>query len=192
VTALVRRALGEKRALIWPLAAALVVNIAMYAFVVYPLGRRSAGAADRAVAAASAVRVAQREHDLARELVAGKSRADVELQAFYSKVLPSNLTAARRMTYASLPSLARATNVRFEQRRFNVEDTDEDGGLGRLVIRMVLQGDYEDIRDFIYRLESAPEFIVLDDVTLTENASDAPPTLTINLSTYFVMRADGT
>ena len=31
---------------------------------------------------------------------------------------------------------------------------------------MVLQGDYENLRQFIYELESAPEFVIIDDVTL--------------------------
>ena len=32
---------------------------------------------------------------------------------------------------------------------------------------MVLQGDYESLRQFIYALESAPEFVIIDDVTLS-------------------------
>ena len=42
------RILAEHRAVILALGAALLVNILVYAFVVYPLARRSAGAADRA------------------------------------------------------------------------------------------------------------------------------------------------
>ncbi len=190
MSGLLRRALREKRAIIWPLAAVVVANVLVYAFVVYPLGRRSAGAADRAAAAANAVRVAQREHDTARDLVEGKSRAEQELATFYKDVIPATLTDARRLTYASLPTLARATNVRFEQRRFNVEEV-EGSRLTRLTIRMVLQGEYEDIREFIYELEQAPEFIVIDDVTLTESTLDEPLSLTVNLSTYYGMRPNG-
>ena len=35
-----------------------------------------------------------------------------------------------------------------------------------MTIRMVLQGDYENLRQFIFELESAPEFVIIDDVTL--------------------------
>ena len=52
---------------------------------------------------------------------------------------------------------------------------------------MVLSGDYESIRDFIYELESAPEFVIIDDVTLAES-DEAEQTLTIDLSTYFRLR----
>ena len=69
-------------------------------------------------------------------LVDGKARADEELNAFYGKVLPASQTAARRMTYASLPALARRTNVRYEERRFSVESApgaNPNARLGRLV-----------------------------------------------------------
>src|SRR5712692_5252716 len=78
--------------------------MAAYALVVRPRGIKSAGAADRA---AAAVRAAELELATARSLVEGKGRADEELNAFYQNVLPVDLSAARRMTYASLP--ARAT-----------------------------------------------------------------------------------
>ena len=45
---LLQRVAAEKRAIVLPLALALVANILAYAFVVYPLGVKSAGAADRA------------------------------------------------------------------------------------------------------------------------------------------------
>ena len=45
-------------------------------------------------------------HDEANlALVTGKSRADQELSTFYDKVLPADLSAARRLTYATLPKL---------------------------------------------------------------------------------------
>ena len=94
----------------------------------------------------------------------------------------------------SLPALARRTNVRYEQRRFTIEDAsaaDPSARLGHRVIRMVLQGQWGDIRDFIYQLESAPEFVIIDDVTLLESSGDQPLTLTIDLSTYFRQSDNG-
>ena len=109
---LLRRIVIEKRSLVLALVVALVGNIAAYVLVVHPRGVKSAGAADRAAAAADAVRAAEVELATARALVEGKSRAEEELNAFYQRVLPVDLSAARRMTYASLPALARKTNVR--------------------------------------------------------------------------------
>ena len=188
---LLRRVLAEKRSVVLTLVVALVGNIAIYALVVRPRGVRSAGAADRAAAAAGAVRAAEMELATARALVEGKRRADEELNAFYQRVLPVDLSAARRMTYAGLPALARKTNVRYEQRRSSVEEPNDEARLGRLAIRMVLQGDYGNLRNFIFQLESAPEFVIIDDVTLTESSTNDPETLTIDLSTYFRVRPNG-
>lgn len=188
---MVGRIFAEKRRVIVPLLIALALNVLGYLFVVRPLAVRSAGASDRAVAASAALRVAERERTLATELVEGKARADEELNAFYQKVLPASLTAARRMTYSSLPALARRTNVRYETRRFDTPEPARDSRLGRLDIHMVLQGEYDSLRRFIHELERAPEFVIIDDVTLTESADDQPLTLRLNLSTYFSLQSNG-
>lgn len=192
IPTLLSRVLREYRRTVYPLIALLVLNALVYAFLVRPMAARSAGAADRATAAAAALRVAQRDRDLAQELVDSKARADEELNAFYGKVLPADLTAARRMTYSSLPALARRTNVRYETRRFENPDIKPEDRLGRLTIRMVLQGGYEDIRKFVYELERAPEFVIIDDVTLTEGTESDALTLRLDLSTYYNVRPDGT
>ena len=189
---LVNRVVSEHRTLVVTLAAVLAVNVAVYALVVRPLGAKSAGAANRAATAAAALASAQRELAMAQALVEGKARADEELSAFYEKVLPADLAAARRLTYASLPALARRTNVKYEERRTEIEDAEKDSRLGHLRIRMVLKSDYEDFRDFIYQLESAPEFVILDDVTLAESEATGPLTITLNLSTYFRLKPNGT
>ncbi len=54
---------------------------------------------------------------------------------------------------------------------------------------MVLQGEYENIRRFVYELETAPEFVIIDDVTLTQADAAKPLTLTLELSTYYRLGA---
>ncbi len=187
---LARRILTERRALILPLALALIANIAAYAFIVYPLDARAAGAADRARNAAAVSRTAERELAAARALVASKSRADQELTTFYQKVVASDLPSARRLTYARLPALAKKTNVRYEQGHFDV-DPAVKGPLGRLHIRMVLAGDYDNVRQFIYQLETSPEFVIIDDVTLAQVDPAQPLMLTLELSTYYRVGTNG-
>ena len=46
---------------------------------------------------------------------------------------------------------------------------------------MVLQGEYESLRQFIYELETAPEFVIIDDVTLAEGEAGKPLTLTLDV-----------
>lgn len=190
----VRRILAEKRAMLVPLALAAAVNAGAYALVVRPLEAKSAGAADRAAAALEALSAAERDAEAARALVTGKARADQELATFYSRVVPPDLSAARRMTYATLPALARKANVRYEQRRVDIDQSragDNSGRLGHLQIRMVLQGEYEAVRRFIYELETAPQFVIIDDITLTQADSATPITLTLELSTYYRLGANG-
>ena len=137
------------------------------------------------------VQAAEREQAAAAELVAGKARADEALDAFYQKVLPADLTAARRMTYSSLPALAQRTKVRYETRRFDPVAPEKDARVGGLKIRMVLQGEYANLRQFIYQLESAPEFVIIDDMTLTEGQAGEPLTLHLDLSTYYTVTPNG-
>ena len=56
----------------------------------------------------------------------------------------------------------------------------------------MLQGDYEGIRRFIYALETAPEFVIIDDVSLAQAEANKPLTLTLELSTYYRLGDNGT
>ncbi len=191
MTPLPLRILREKQALALPIGAVLVLNLLAYVLVVRPLELKSVGSAGRATSAANSRAAAERELSQAQALVSGKALADDELSDFYQKVLPADLTAARRMTYASLPALARKTNVQYETRTTIVDDPKGDAHLGHMTIRMVLQGEYRDIRHFIYQLETAPDFVIIDDLTLADGAEGEPQTLTINLSTYYRLEASG-
>jgi hypothetical protein len=185
VTPLFRRILVENRGAAIAIVLGLLANLLLYILVVRPLQAKSTGAADRAAAAATTLRNAQRELAQADGLVKGKARADEELDAFYKKVLPSDMTAARRMTYASLPALARKSGVRYEQRTTSVDVVDREGRLEKMSIRMVLDGEYDNLRQFIYALETAPDFVIIDDVTLVESQGEEAVRLTIDLSTYY-------
>lgn len=187
-----KRILLEKRSLVIPLALGAVLNIAAYVLIVYPLGVKSVGAAGRAAAAARTLKAAEQEVAAARALVTGRSRAEQELSTFYDKVLPADLSAARRLTYASLPALARKTSVKFLERQTEADPPAKDSRIGVLRVRTRLQGDYENLRQFIFELESAPEFVIIDDVALAQGDVSQPLTLTLQLSTYYRLGANGT
>jgi len=190
---LLRRIISEKRGAIVPLALALLVNIGVYVLVVHPLGVKSETSADRAAAAARARQTAEREMSAAEGLVSGKVTADQELATFYDKVLPSTLDDARRMTYARLPALARKANMRLLSRQAGADaESERVAHLGRLRTQMVLEGGYESVRQFLYELETTPEFIIVDDVSLGQAESNKPVTLTVELSTYYRLDRNGT
>jgi len=181
---LLQRILREKRSIIVPLFVALLANVAAYVLVVRPLGVRSANAAERARVAAERLKAAEADRDAARALVAGTTLAQQELATFYDQVLPADLSTARRMTYAPLPALARRTNVRYDASHTAIEPV-KNQRIGRLRISMVLEGDYDNIRRFIYELESTSAFVIIDDVTLAQNNPDRPLALSLELSAYF-------
>jgi hypothetical protein len=188
---LLKRILSEKRAAVIPLAIGILSNIGVYLLVVYPLGVKSAGAENRAAAATQALQAAERDFNAARNLVAGKTRAEQELATFYDKVIPADQPSALRLTYGTLPSLARRTNVKFLDRRVEVEPTKETDRLGLLKIRTQWQGDYESLRRFIYELETSAAFVIIDDVTLSQLDPEKPLTLSLDLSTYYRLGSNG-
>ncbi len=189
---LLKRILAEKRAVALPLLLALVANVLVYAIVVYPKARRAAAAVDRAAAAADALKAAARDQAAALALVTGKARAEEELATFFDRVLPADRFTAQRMTYSRLPGLARKSNVRYEAGSFVVDPTLKGERVGRLHARMVLQCDYENFRRFIYDLETSPEFLIVDSVAIAQGDLGKPLTLTLEVSTYYRTKANGT
>jgi hypothetical protein len=188
---LVKRIFVEKRAVAIPLFVALIVNVLVYALVVYPLARRAAGAVDRASKAAAALRAAERDQAAALALVTGKARAEEELATFFDKVLPADRLAARRITY-TLPALARRSSVLYEAGSFETDQNLKGERVGRLHTRMVLQVDYVNFRRFIYNLETSPEFLIIDGVALSQVDPAKPLRLTLEVSTYYRTKANGT
>jgi hypothetical protein len=95
------------------------------------------------------------------------------------------------LTYATLPALAKKANVKLLDRRFEVEPPLKNARLGLLKVRTQWQCDYESFRQFIYELESAPPFVIIDDVSLSQNDPTKPLTLILQLSTYYRLGANG-
>jgi Tfp pilus assembly protein PilO len=186
-----RRVLTEYRRLVVVLAVLAIVNVGVFALGVYPLTARRPALERRAEQARAAQTAAQRDLAAAKAMVSSEDRAQGELKTFYQDVLPASLAGARRITYARLAQLARDANLRYGRRSYE-PDAQYQGALRRLRITMVLEGEYRDVRRFIHAVESAPEFIVIEDVSLAEGAQpDAPLTLTLALATYYRDEADG-
>ena len=186
------RILKEKRALVWPLVLALLANIALFALVVYPLSRKVADGQREADASAAALGQARRSHAAARATVAGKGQADEELQRFYGDVLPPDLSAARRITYLPISQLAEESNLRVE-RRISDWTPIRESSLARFTQTTILTGQYSDIRRFIYALETRPEFVVVENLDLSQNENEASRgiTVTLQIATYFRTGDDG-
>jgi len=184
-TVLARRVIAENRKpLIW-LGAGLVVNVLVYAFGVYPLSQRVANVTERNQTAARELAAARLEHRQASDAVTGKDRAVTELATFYQDVLPKDLSVARRITHLRLAQLARMHGLRYG-RASSEPVLNKDSKLVQLRTEVTLGGSYAGVRAFLHSLETAPEFVVIDNVALTES-SDAGERVELALasSTYF-------
>ena len=181
----VRRIVQENRRVVYILAAALVINAALYALVVYPLSQRVTSGEQEAGESTRAVVGARKTFDSARGTVSGKKEADAELVKFYEDVLPPDLSGARRVLYPRLDQLARKANLTLGAYRFHL-DANPIGDLRKITMTMNLTGDYSSVRRFIHELETAPEFLVLESVAVTA-ASEGDRRLNVvaQVATYY-------
>ena len=182
---LVTRIIGEKRALVVPLAVALAANVAFAVVAVYPLRARVATADRRATTIAENLSAAEERLAAAQATQAGKAQADEQLRRFYDEVLPRNLAGARAITYARLALMAEQVNLHYE-RRSTTPERERGNPLARLHTTLVLAGEYRDVRRFIYQLETSPEFVVIEEVLLEQGPADTSDlVLTLGISTYY-------
>jgi hypothetical protein len=194
---LVRRVVREKRAVMLVLSLALLANLGAAAIVVYPMSVSVRTGERQAEVATQALRAAEREFAAANATMTGRTRATDDLTRFYTKVLPVDLAGARRATYLILTQLARDAELKAQRRTEEIHEprqTEGDGGitLMRLGISMVLSGEYESVRQFLRDIEAAAEFIVIDNVALTEGSEPGSAlVLTVELSTYYRRASDG-
>ena len=188
---LLQRMVREHARVVVPLAIALGVNVVLYAAVVYPLSQRVANIEQRDRTAEEELRAAQRDYQQARGTLTGKDRAAAELATFYNDVLPSDLAGARRLTHLRLAQLARESNLKFARATFESvpPKSGTSGTLVQLKIDMDLVGSYGDVRAFIHQLETAPEFVVIDNIDLGQapgsDAGPGPLSVAVHLSTYY-------
>ena len=187
-----KRIMSEKRRLIWPLALVLAANAAVFAIVVYPLSQKVSLGQQEADTANVALLNARRDYANARATVTGKAQADTELQKFYGSVLPPDLSGARRITYLPIEQMAQEANLRVVGLSSD-QLAIRESSLSKFTQTAVLTGEYRNIRRFIYELETRPEFIIIENVGLSqsENETSEGIRVTLQIATYFRTGADG-
>lgn len=164
------RVYQERRAIILPLLIALVVNIGVLVLVVIPLGRRAASAQDEATSARVALASARLLERQAGQAATRRSTADAELQRFEHDVLPKDFPTATRNTNLWLFHAARDAGLEFRSSRFETKELRESR-LSRAYSTVTLVGRYSDIRKFLAAMETAKEFVVLEQVELAQSDS---------------------
>lgn len=188
-----QRVLIEKRGLIVPLVLVAIANVVLYAVVVFPLGRQVASAETEARLQHEHLNAARYDLKSAKATIQGKATADAALQKFYKDVLPADPGTARRITYTRLAQLAQEARVTLEHGT-NGTSREKGSALSKLTTTYTLSGDYRAVRRFIYSIETAPEFIVLENVTLTspgEQQQSRGLAVNLDIATYFRAGNDG-
>jgi hypothetical protein len=180
-----KRILREKRTFVTVVGVILAVDFGLYAFAVFPLSNKVSQSETRSSTAEVQATQLRAAYTTAFETSADKSIAEQQLQRFYTEVLPADLAGARGVISPFLVELADDTNLVLE-RRTSVPEKERDSSLARLRTTMVLAGEYEDIREFIYELETGSAFILIEEVILSQgDASDEDLVLTLGVSTYY-------
>jgi Tfp pilus assembly protein PilO len=183
-TRLVRRVVQEHRRAVVLIGVGFIVNVLLYVFVVRPLNQSVATVEQRTVAAEQAKAAAQTEFNKANGTLTGKERASNELKMFYSMVLAQDLSGARRLTYGRVQRLAHENRLAYQGSRY--EPVEERGStLTKLKVNVGLTGTYNNLRSFIHAIESAPQFVVIENISLAEGSNEGSLRLAMDLSTYY-------
>ena len=182
-----RRVMTERKAVVWPLLIGLAVNVAVLALGVFPLQASVTGDEDRALAVKRELAAAQRLERTANETRASQVRADQELKQFYSEVLPATRAHARNLLYGGLRTIAKQNAIGFASSQTQTEAVDESS-LFRMSTNASLFGDYASIRRFLYDLETAEEFFIVDSVKLSPSSRKEGGSLEVLLgvTTYYM------
>lgn len=185
------RIVQEHRLWLLPLGIIIVATIGIFGVGVLPLSGAVAAAEGRAATAARSLAAAEEDYSRAEATRDSQIVATRDLQTFYREVLPASFAEARRITHVKLAQMAESHGVRYERMTASPE-VDRESALERLGVVMGLAGDYEDIRAFLYDLETSDDFIVIDNISLEEGGDDgAPLALTLTISTYYLAGQHG-
>ncbi|MCC7007850.1 MAG: type 4a pilus biogenesis protein PilO [Acidobacteria bacterium] len=182
------RIVQERKRVLVPLALGLLVNVAVLVAAVLPLRSAIAATEARSIEAMRALADARRLDHQAAQAKASRLRADEELRTFYTKVLPSSFQAAETTTNLWLAQAARQAGLQFKGSHFEWNEV-RDTALSRTSARITLEGTYPSIRRFLYDVENAEEFIIVERVELADQSEQpgAAGRLEVSLivSTYF-------
>jgi hypothetical protein len=190
------RIFQERRIVILPLAILIVANVAVLALLVLPRERLVTNTAERVDESRREAALAQLGVTKVKDQRTSKELAEQQLKRFYEDVLPAGAREAQEMTNFALERLARESGVIEKNGQTGYEPVKESR-LERWTSRVVLDGPYQNIRRFLYALEVARPFVVIEKVELSpsnESGSAAGSQgntieVTLEISTYYLVAA---
>ena len=185
-----RRILVERRSVLLPLAAFLAVNVVVLVAVVLPLRESVAGMADernRAYAALGAAKQAQAD---AERAAMSKRQASEGLQKFYDTILATDVASAVNAVRFWPAKTAQALGLQYSNIETSQPTEIRDSRLVKVTSTFSLRGDYANIRKFVYAVEAAEEFLVIDKLKLAQPTAQQASTpalgFELSITTYYV------
>ena len=186
-----RRIYRERRGLVLPLALIAALSVGTLALGVFPLSRHVAGLESDAADADLALKLARADAQKVKHERSSNERAESDLQKFHSQILPIDFIAATQLTNKFLVQWAKESSIQLWSGQFRPAKIDEKSKtrLTKMTGKVTLRGNYPGIRQFLYRVETAEEFIVIEEVNLNQpGSSDTGTNLELDLvvSSYFL------
>lgn len=181
-----RRIIREHRALILPIAGLIALNVVVYLALVYPLSNRVASVTERTQAAELDLAQAKLEHQRAVNALGAKSSAARDLETFYRDVLPPDQSGARRLMFPTLVQYARQAGVTMRSEGTELTVPARDQVLNEWRVSMDLEGSYPGIRELLQQIERAPQFLVIDGISLSGGGDEADAlAVQLQVATFF-------
>jgi Tfp pilus assembly protein PilO len=166
------------------LAALLVVNLVVLMLVTRPRNQQARTVDATTGELAAAVEREQARVALLQERVEQMQRSREALERFFDEDLSTKserLVALQREIY----DIARTFQVEAAQLKFSHEPV-EGTDLVRLAVNIPLSGGYNNLRQFIHKVESSELFLIIESVQLQEGErGGAMLNLNVRLATYF-------
>jgi hypothetical protein len=166
---LARRIYVERRKVALPLIGFLAANVGVFVLAVLPLRQAVASAESTNIDTTLQLNQARLAERGANDLRSRSKQAGTDLQKFYADILPRNFATARNLVLFWSQRTASASNLALRSGEFERREVD-DSRLVQVYGRIVLSGPYAGIRRFLYALETAQEFIIVENVALEQSS----------------------
>jgi Tfp pilus assembly protein PilO len=184
-----RRIFAERRSILVPLLALLIIDGVLLGAVVFPLRNSVEAAEQDATAAQSTLAQANQRMKMMQAARASRDRAEKELATFYGSILPSTQAEASHVLLVEVARLARENNLRLGARAWE-EVKVKDTNLHKLTGKVDLTGDYGAILRFIYDVETSESFLVISSISLSQatrqtGGASGALQLSVEMGTYY-------
>jgi len=187
-----RRIFLERRSVLVPLVALLVIDAALVLGVVLPLKKVVANHTIAADNAQFSTALATQRLMQMRNAKTSRDRAEQELGRFYGKVLPVSQAAASSILQLEIARLARENHLTLGPRGWD-DETIKDSPLRRVTTKVELLGDYAAVLRLIYDVETSEAFLAIRSVQLSQatrqQQNNGQLQLALEIATYYLVPA---